>query len=71
MTIEQWFALAKEGGIYISPLLMGACLWLNADRKRLIEDNKLKDERLVALSERSITVATELKTFLFNERKAL
>ena len=70
MTIEQWFALAKEGGAYVSPLLLGAILWLNADRKRLIEENKLKDDRLVALSERFITVATELKTFLFSERKA-
>lgn len=69
MTMEEWFTLAKDGGAYISPLLMGAVFWLNADRKRLIEENKLKDDRLVALSERSITVATELKTFLFQERR--
>lgn len=70
MEIAQWFALVKEGGIYVAPLLLGAIFWLNADRNRLIQDNKLKDERLLDLSERSIAVAAELKTFLFNERKA-
>jgi hypothetical protein len=70
VTIEQWFAFVKEAGAYISPLLLGAIVWLDSDRKRLIAENKLKDERLVSLSERFITVATELKTFLFNERKA-
>ncbi len=70
MPIDQWFALAKEGGAYISPLLLGAILWLNSERKRLIEENKLKDDRLVILSERSLTVIAEVKTFLFNERQA-
>lgn len=70
MTAEWWFSLAREGGPWVCPFLLGAIFWLNADRNRLIAENKLKDERLVSLSERSITVATELKTFLFNERRA-
>lgn len=70
MEIAQWFSLVKEGGAFVAPLLLGAILWLNQDRKRLIEENKLKDERLVSLSEQSIALAAELKLFLFNERKA-
>lgn len=70
MTIEQWFAFVKEAGAYISPLLLGALIWMDRDRKRLIAENMKKDDRLVDLSERSIAVATELKVFLFNERKA-
>lgn len=69
MEIAQWFSLVKEGGAYVAPLLLGAILWLNQDRKRLIAENKLKDDRLVSLSEQSIAVSTELKMFLFNERK--
>jgi hypothetical protein len=67
--IAQWFSLVKEGGAYVAPLLLGAIIWLNQERKRLIEENKLKDDRLVSLSEQSIALAAELKMFLFNERK--
>lgn len=56
--------------MYISPLLLAAILWLNADRSRLIAENKLKDDRLVALSEQSLTVFAEVKTYLFSERRA-
>ena len=48
---------------------MAALLWLKADRDRLLEDIKLKDARLEDLAERLIVVSTELKVFLFNERK--
>ena len=65
----DWITWAKEAGVYISPLLMAALLWLKADRDRLLEDIKLKDERLADLAERLIVVSTELKVFLFNERK--
>lgn len=65
----DWITWAKEAGAYISPLLMAAVFWLNADRVRLIEENKLKDGRLQDLAERLIIVSTELKVFLFNERK--
>lgn len=69
MSLAEWFAFAKEAGAYISPLLLGAILWLNEDRKRLIAENKQKDDRLVSLSERCLTVFAEVKTFMFNERK--
>lgn len=70
MTLEQWFTFAKEAGVYIAPLLMGGMYWLNEDRKRLIAENKQKDDHLVSLSERSLTVFAEVRTFMFNERKA-
>ena len=66
----DWITWAKEAGVYISPLFMGAVFWLNAERARLLGENKLKDERLLDLSERLIIVSTELKMYLFNERKA-
>ena len=56
--------------MYISPLLLASTLWLNEDRKRLIAENKQKDDHLVSLSERSLTVFAEVRTFMFNERKA-
>jgi shikimate kinase len=69
----DWITFAKEAGAYISPLLMGAVIWLNADRNRLLEslgkkDVLLseKDEKLQSLSERTLVAMTEIKTFLFN-----
>lgn len=72
MTEIQWFAMAKEGGAYISPLLLGAIFWLSADRKRLLESLKAKDDllrekddKLASLSERTLVFMAEIKTFLF------
>lgn len=69
----DWLVFAKEAGAYISPLLMGAVFWLNADRNRLLEslgkkDILLseKDEKLQSLSERTLVAMTEIKTFLFS-----
>ena len=70
MSIEQWFDLAQRGGAILCPFLLGAILWLNQDRNRLIAENKLKDDRLVSLSERSLTVFAEVRSFMLNERKA-
>jgi hypothetical protein len=67
---QWWFQLAKEGGAFVAPFLLGAIAWQEIERKRLLAENKEKDDRLVKLSEQFITVATEMKTFLFNERKA-
>jgi hypothetical protein len=66
MTLEQWFQFVKDGGAVSAVLLLGAVLWLDRDRKRLIADNKSKDDKLVSLSERTVTVMTEIKTFLFS-----
>lgn len=69
----DWIAYAKEAGAYISPLLMGAVIWLNADRNRLLvslgkKDVLLseKDEKLQSISERTLVTMTEIKTFLFS-----
>jgi hypothetical protein len=73
----DWIVFAKEAGAYISPLLMGALLWLSADRNRLLnslskKDEQLaeKDEKLQSLSERTLVTMTEIKTFLFSGRNA-
>jgi hypothetical protein len=69
----DWLVFAKEAGAYISPLLMGAVFWLNADRNRLLEalgkkDTLLsdKDEKLQSIAERTLVTMTEIKTFLFS-----
>lgn len=48
---------------------MGAVLWLNTDRNRLIADLKVKDAQVMDLAKQVLTVSAELKTYLFNERK--
>jgi hypothetical protein len=65
----DWFGLVKEGGAYCAPLLLAAVLWLNADRARLLQELKERDARLETLAERVIAITTELRNFLFNERK--
>ena len=66
----DWFSLVKEGGAYCAPLLLGAVFWLNADRARLLQELKAERSKVDALAERVITLATEVRNFLFNERKA-
>jgi hypothetical protein len=72
VTEIQWFAMVKEGGAYVSPLLLGAIIWLSADRNRLLESLnakdillKEKDDKLASLSERTLVFMAEIKTFLF------
>ena len=69
----DWIVWAKEAGAYISPLLMGAVIWLNTDRNRLLNDLLRKDEviadkenKLLSLSERTLVTMAEIKTVLFN-----
>jgi hypothetical protein len=69
-TFDVALSLAQKGGAYCSPLLLLGLLWLARDRQRIIDDGKAKDARILDLAERTITVATELKTYLFNERRA-
>lgn len=77
---EWWVAFVKEGGAYCAVLELGALVWLHRDRAgiilRLVEENtdlrsKLegKSSEVKDLAERIITIAAELKMFLFNERK--
>lgn len=66
----DWFDLVQKGGTYTAPLLLAAILWLNADRGRLLAELKSRDEKLESLAERWLVVVTELRTFLFNERKS-
>lgn len=72
MTAVEWFSLVKEGGAYVSPLLLGAIFWLSADRNRLLNSLKAKDDllkekddKLASLSERTLVFMAEIKTFLF------
>lgn len=65
----DWITWAKEAGLYISPLLMGAVLWQERERQRLLTENKALDDRVVDLAERVLTITAELKMYLFNERK--
>lgn len=66
MTLEWWFQIVKDGGAVAAVLLLGALVWMDRERRRLVEENKLKDGQLVNLSERTVIVMTEIKTFLFS-----
>ena len=66
MTLELWFQAVKDGGAIAAVLELGALVWLNIDRNRLIAENKDKDDKLGDLSERTVVVMTEIKTFLFS-----
>ena len=66
----DWITWAKEAGVYISPLLMGGMLWQEIERRRLLSETKANEARVYDLAERVIEISTELKTYLFNERKA-
>lgn len=68
--MEWWLAVVKDGGGIAAVLELGALIWLHADRNRLLAELKIKDEKLDSMAERLIVVATELKTFLFSERKS-
>ena len=70
MTAEQLLAFVQQGGAYCAPLLLLALGWLVREYRALQKDNKDKDQRLIDLSERLIAISTELKVFLYNERKA-
>lgn len=48
---------------------MGALLWQERERQRLVADNKALDARVYDLAERVLSITAELKMYLFNERK--
>jgi hypothetical protein len=65
----DWIAYVKEGGAWCAPLLLMAIYWLNTERIRLLEEVKVRDEKLETLSDKALTVMAELKTFLLTERR--
>lgn len=70
MSAADWYAFVKEGGAVAAVLELGALVWMNVDRNRLIAELKAKSDKVDSLAERLIVVATEIKTFLFSERRA-
>jgi len=69
MAIEWWLAFMERAGAVAAVLEFGALWWLNADRNRVVADLKVKSAEVTDLAKQVITVATELRVFLFNERK--
>lgn len=79
-TWEWWVTFVTEGGKYCAVLELGALVWIIRDRAilltRALDENvelkkqlDLKSGEVKDLAERVVTIATELKVFLFNERK--
>lgn len=70
MSTEWWLQKVQEGGGIAAVLELAALIWMNIDRNRLIAELKERSDKLESLADRLIVVSTELKTFLFSERKA-
>jgi hypothetical protein len=60
----------REGGSYCAVLELLAIGFLLRDRGRLLATLKEKDAEIREISKTCFTVMSELKTFLFSERKA-
>ena len=60
----------RDGGQYCAVLELFAIGFLLADRGRLLKTLREKDGEIRELSKIIITVSTELKTWLFSERRA-
>lgn len=80
MDISVMLAYIDKAGSVAAVLELGAIVWILKDRGILLtranEENvelkkqlDLKSGEVKDLAERVITIATELKMFLFNERK--
>lgn len=61
MTAAEIFEFVKNGGGYCSPLLLIALIWMERDRSDLLRKLEDKSAKVDSLSERTITVLTELK----------
>jgi len=59
----------REGGGYCAVLELLAIGWLLKEHARLTRENKELDARVFDLAKVIITISTELRMFLFNERK--
>ena len=78
MALEWWFQKVQEGGAITAVLLLGALIWMNVDRKRLLAALELKDQiiakkdsDLQSLSKETLVLLAEVKTFLFHGGRAL
>lgn len=69
MNVEWWLAFVERAGAVAAVLEFGALMWLAKDRARLILRLEEKSQKVELLAERVITIATELRMFLFNERR--
>lgn len=80
MNLEWWLAYMEKAGSVAAVLEFGALWWLHRDRAAQIarhvaeksglqEQLEGKTKEVQDLAERVITIAAELKMFLFNERK--
>lgn len=65
----DWFAFVERAGAIAAVLELGALLWLNIDRNRLLTDLKEERGKVEKMAERVIELATDIRTYLFNERK--
>jgi len=65
----DWFDFVRNGGNIASPLLLAALIWMNSERNRLLSELEKREEKLESLAERWLVVVTELRTFLFSERR--
>jgi len=65
----DWFTFVKNGGAYVSPLLLAALIWLNGERSRLLLELEKRDEKMESLAERWLVVITELRSYLFQEQR--
>lgn len=73
MNMEWWLDFVQRAGGVAAVLELGALVWMNVDRNRLLRSLGTKDaviaekdKKLSDLSERSLVVWTEVKTFLFH-----
>lgn len=77
MNLEWWLSFVERAGAVAAVLELGALMWLHKDRLRILLDNKDLQAQLAAksvevkdLATQVVTIATELRMFLFNERKS-
>lgn len=75
--VQWWLAFVERAGGVAAVLEFGALMWLGKDRVRVLLENAelrkqldVKASEVKDLAERVITIATELRMFLFNERKS-
>lgn len=70
MEIQVLLAYIDKAGTVAAVLELGALIWIVKDRGRILEQLTAKESEVRDLAVQVITIATELRMFLFNERKA-